>query len=67
MAMPQRDDTIEASKRLDVLREDAVVHGDEECSGASAGSRISIRESVEVGAGSGMGCGERSDGVGAAG
>lgn len=30
MVMLQRDDTIEAIKRLDVLREDAVVHGDEE-------------------------------------
>ena len=30
MAMPQRDDTIEAIKRLDALLEYAVVHGDEE-------------------------------------
>ena len=30
MAMPQRDDTIEAIKRLDALREYAVMHGDEE-------------------------------------
>jgi hypothetical protein len=30
MAMPQRDDTIEAIKRLDVLLEYAVMHGDEE-------------------------------------
>ena len=29
MAMPQRDDTIEAIKRLDALLEYAVVHGDE--------------------------------------
>ena len=29
MAMPQRDDTIEAIKRLDLLLEYAVVHGDE--------------------------------------
>ena len=29
MAMPQRDDTIEAIKRLDALREYAIVHGDE--------------------------------------
>ena len=29
MAMPQRDDTIEAIKRLDVLLEYAVMHGDE--------------------------------------
>ena len=28
--MPQRDDTIEAIKRLDVLLEYAVMHGDEE-------------------------------------
>ena len=28
MAMPQRDDTIEAIKRLDALLEYAVVHGD---------------------------------------
>ena len=30
MAMPQRDDTIEAIKQLDALLEYAVVHGDEE-------------------------------------
>ena len=30
MAMPQRDDTIEAIKRLDALLEYAVMHGDEE-------------------------------------
>ena len=30
MAMPQRDDTIEAIKRLDVLFEYAVMHSDEE-------------------------------------
>ena len=30
MAMPQRDDTIEAIKRLDALLEHAVMHGDEE-------------------------------------
>ena len=30
MAMPQRDDTIEAIKRLDALLEFAVMHGDEE-------------------------------------
>ena len=30
MAIPQRDDTIEAIKRLDVLLEYAVMHGDEE-------------------------------------
>ena len=30
MAMPQREDTIEAIKRIDVLWEDAVVHGYEE-------------------------------------
>ena len=30
MAMPQRDDTIEAIKRLDVLLEYAVMHEDEE-------------------------------------
>ena len=30
MAMPQRDDTIEAIKRLDALPEYAVMHGDEE-------------------------------------
>ena len=30
MAMPQRDDTIEAIKRLDLLLEYAVMHGDEE-------------------------------------
>ncbi|MBR6802546.1 MAG: hypothetical protein IKM62_01845 [Kiritimatiellae bacterium] len=30
MAMPQRDDTIEAIKRLDVLLEYAVMHDDEE-------------------------------------
>ena len=36
-------------------------------SGASAGSRISIRESVEVGAGEWKGARDRSDGVGAAG
>ncbi len=29
MAMPQRDDTIEALKRLDLLLEYAVMHGDE--------------------------------------
>jgi len=29
MAMPQRDDAIEAIKRLDLLLEYAVVHGDE--------------------------------------
>ena len=29
MAMPQSDDTIEAIKRLDALREYAVMHGDE--------------------------------------
>ena len=28
MAMPQRDDTIEAIKRLDALLEYAVMHGD---------------------------------------
>ena len=28
MAMPQRDDTIEAIKRLDALLESAVMHGD---------------------------------------
>ena len=30
MAMPQRDDTIEAIKRHDALLEYAVMHGDEE-------------------------------------
>ena len=30
MAMPQRDDTIEAIKRLDLLLEYAFMHGDEE-------------------------------------
>ena len=30
MAMPQRDDTIEAIKRLDALLEYAVMHGDVE-------------------------------------
>ena len=30
MAMPQRDDTIEAIKRLDALLEYAVVHNDED-------------------------------------
>ena len=30
MAMPQRDDTIEAIKRLDALLEYVVMHGDEE-------------------------------------
>ena len=30
MAMPQRDDTIEAIKRLGALLEYAVMHGDEE-------------------------------------
>ena len=30
MAMPQRDDRIEAIKRLDALLEYAVMHGDEE-------------------------------------
>ena len=29
MAMPQRDDTIEAIKRLDALLEHAVMHGEE--------------------------------------
>ena len=29
MAMPQRDDTIEAIKRLDLLLEYAVMHGDD--------------------------------------
>ena len=29
MAMPQRDDTIEAIKRLDALLEYAAIHGDE--------------------------------------
>ncbi len=29
MAMPQRDDTIDALKRLDALLEYAVMHGDE--------------------------------------
>ena len=29
MAMPQRDNTIEAIKRLDALLEYAVIHGDE--------------------------------------
>ena len=29
MAMPQRDDTIEAIKRLDALLEYAVMHGDD--------------------------------------
>ena len=33
MAMPQRDDTIEAIKRLDALLEYAVMHGDEEEAG----------------------------------
>ena len=32
MAMPQRDNTIEAIKRLDALLEHAVMHGDEEAS-----------------------------------
>ena len=35
MAMPQRDDTIEAIKRLDVLLEYAVMHGDEEDAAAA--------------------------------
>lgn len=39
MAMPQRDDGIEAIKRLDVLREDAVVHGDEEWLGRIRGEQ----------------------------
>ena len=30
MAMPQRDDAIEAIKRLDALLEYAVMHGDDE-------------------------------------
>ena len=30
MAMPQRDNTIEAIKRLDAVLEYAVMHGDEE-------------------------------------
>ena len=30
MAMPQRDDTIEAIKRIDALLEYAVMHDDEE-------------------------------------
>ena len=30
MAMPQRDDTIEAIKRLDAMLEYAVMHDDEE-------------------------------------
>ena len=30
MEIPQRDDTIEAIKRLDALLEYAVMHGDEE-------------------------------------
>ena len=30
MAMPQRDDTIKAIKRLDALLEHAAMHGDEE-------------------------------------
>ena len=30
MAMPQRDETIEEIKRLDLLLEYAVMHGDEE-------------------------------------
>ena len=30
MAMPQRDDTIEAIKRLDALLEYAVMHNDED-------------------------------------
>ena len=30
MAMPQRDEKIEAIKRLDALLEHAVIHGDEE-------------------------------------
>ena len=30
MAMPQKDDTIEAIKRLDALLEYAFMHGDEE-------------------------------------
>ena len=29
MAMPQRDDTIDAIKRIDALLEYAVMHGDE--------------------------------------
>ena len=29
MAMPQRDDTIEAIKRLDAMLEYSVMHGDE--------------------------------------
>jgi hypothetical protein len=33
MAMPQRDGTIEAIKRLDALLEYAVMHGDEEEAG----------------------------------
>ena len=33
MAMPQRDDTVEAIKRLDDLLEYAVMHGDEKETG----------------------------------
>jgi len=36
MAMPQRDDTIEAIKRLDALLEYAVMNGDEKRPSASA-------------------------------
>jgi hypothetical protein len=38
MAMPQRDDTIEAIKRLDALLEYAVMHGTRKRPNASAKS-----------------------------
>ena len=44
MAMPQRDDTIEAIKRLDVLLEYAVMHGDEV---AAARLRAELTKLVE--------------------
>ena len=39
MAMPQRDDTIEAIKRLDALLEYAVMHGVERSPSTSSASR----------------------------
>ena len=44
MAMPQRDDTIEALKRLDLLLEYAVMHGDE---AEAARLRVELTKLVE--------------------
>ena len=44
MAMPQRDDTIEAIKRLDALLEYAVIHDDE---AEAARLRVELQRLVE--------------------